>query len=98
MLQKYPLIVFLTEILEKERKVSYLEFLYMGARDHLSEGVWRTTESEYKCGLQFNNWYLGQPNNGGGGEDCAAMSKRNKGKWDDIGCTEERYSLCQLLE
>ena len=48
---------------------------FIGTRDHLFEGLWKTTESEYKCGVQFTDWGAAELNNHGANEHCAAINK-----------------------
>ena len=66
-------------------------------RDHITEGVWKTTESNYKCGVQFTYWKPGEPNNDNDDhESCAAIAKLNNGKWHDFPCHKEIPFVCQL--
>ena len=66
-------------------------------RDHITDGVWKSTESDYKCGVQFTNWAAAEPNNYGGNEDSGAIGTNN-GKWLDVSSHWERHFLCQLFE
>ena len=67
-------------------------------RDHITEGEWKTTESEYKCDVHFTNWKPGQLNNVGGNEHCAVIVKSNGGLWWDGRCSYAYQFVCQLLE
>ena len=85
-----------TEILVNVSGLGY--FLFIGAGDHFTEGVWKTSESDYKCGLQFYNWNKGEPNNHVASEDCAAIGSLSNGKWVDISCSVAIPFLCQIFE
>ncbi|MBN3307247.1 PGCA protein, partial [Amia calva] len=49
-----------------------------------------------KRNSSFRNWNSGEPNNGGGSENCANMylEKSNRGKWNDAGCTGSLPFFC----
>ncbi|XP_058867355.1 C-type mannose receptor 2-like [Acipenser ruthenus] len=40
----------------------------------------------------FHNWSNGEPNNGGGDENCVKMSK--KGEWNDAPCNNQKSFFC----
>ena len=84
------------KILGKESGLE--EWLSIGMRDHITEGEWKTIESEYKCGVQFTGWAGNQPNNHGGNEDCAALRKSGSWKWYDVICDRTSQFLCQIFE
>ena len=72
---------------------------YIGTRDHIKEGVWRATETDYKCGaLNFTNWYGNEPDNWLSSEHCAALDVSRKGKWGDRPCDDTNHFLCQVFE
>ena len=70
--------------------------IYIGVRDHIAEGVWKTAESDYKRGVNFTNWYPGEPNNWEGAEHCAVISTARNGKWNDVPCSYGLHFLCQF--
>ena len=49
--------------------------------------------------LTYANWGCGEPNNAGGGEDCAAMGVGSgnfqSSKWNDDGCSKSFAYVCQ---
>ena len=72
---------------------------YIGARDHINEGVWRATETDYKCGaLNFTNWLHWEPDNWKGSEDCAVIIVSRGGKWSDRSCAVSVQFSCQVFE
>ena len=76
---------------------SLTDDIFIGMRDHTTEGVWKTDESGFRCDVQFTNWNSGQPNNAGGVEDCAAIRKSWNGMWLDIKCNKAHHFLCQVF-
>ena len=84
------------KILEKDSSPE--RFFYIGASDHITEGKWKTSKSNFKSDAHFLNWGRGEPNNAGGDEDCAVMDKNNYGIWIDIRCSDKRPFVCQLSE
>merc|ERR1711892_1035399 len=65
---------------------------WVGARDEATEEkfVWETSGIE----LTYFNWYDGEPNNAGSGEDCVEVS--NFQKWNDLDCDEYRMFVCEF--
>uniref|UniRef100_A0A8C2CRB8 C-type lectin domain-containing protein n=1 Tax=Cyprinus carpio TaxID=7962 RepID=A0A8C2CRB8_CYPCA len=45
---------------------------------------WRWSYQDEK--ITFQNWYIGEPNNFDGHEECAVMQEN--GTWNDCGCTQ----------
>jgi len=65
---------------------------WIGAKDESTESefVWETSQER----LSFTNWYDGEPNNAGNGEDCVEVS--NFRKWNDLPCNEKRMFVCEF--
>ena len=72
------------------------DIFIIGVSDHITEGIWKTTESDHKCDVQFTNWRAGQPNNFGGDQHCVAMRKSQNWKWHDIPCSLRTHFLCLI--
>ena len=54
-------------------------------------GTWRWSDGfEWK----FTNWNKGEPNDGGGGEDCVSLNSKDQ-KWNDISCTKSLPFICE---
>ena len=73
------------------------EYVFIGIRDHITEGDWKTTESNYQCIPHFTNWNPGQPNNYGG-QDCGTTRKSMNWRWDDRECFLKYHFVCQFFE
>ena len=71
---------------------------WIGLSDFAHEGTWRWQESHGETSYQ--NWCSGQPDNGGGDEDCVAKicSADANCKWNDCQCSDNDYAhaLCQM--
>jgi len=72
--------------------------VWTGYNDKLNEGKFVWTDGR---DTTFKNWANGQPNGGGGSEDCVALQLNgaDSGKWADTSCTIllrsiVRVSLC----
>ena len=65
---------------------------WIGAKDETTESefVWEKAQEQ----LSFTNWYDGEPNNAGNGEDCVEVS--NFRKWNDLPCNEHRMFVCEF--
>ena len=66
----------------RPRKVEF----WMGVTDRHSEGNW-VLESTGES-LPFTYWRDGEPNDSGGGEDCAHWISSPSMKWNDGDCNE----------
>ena len=52
--------------------------------DHEGTFVWSDGSPD-----TFQKWYRGEPNNAGGGEDCAyTRGGKSSSTWNDLGCVE----------
>ena len=58
-------------------------------------GVWIWQESHFKA--PYQNWEPNQPDNSGGGQNCAEILGARG--WDDRNCeTIQPHALCQVLK
>ncbi len=68
--------------------------LWIGATD---ESGWGDGEFRWVSGQPFGyrNWGGGQPDDGGtwGSEDCVELA--GGGAWNDLGCNESRWAICE---
>ncbi|XP_042855634.1 mannose-binding protein C-like [Penaeus japonicus] len=62
------------------------------ADDASTEGVWENTDTDEV--LPYANWIPGQPDNGGGNEDCAEIN--SNAEWNDLPCGSSRSYACQI--
>ena len=69
-----------------------IEYFYIGINDITTEGTW-----QYATGgnLIYTNWGSGEPNNGGGVEDC--VETRTGTFWNDGDCSHEQPSICEMI-
>ena len=44
--------------------------------------------------VTYRDWGLGEPNNGGGNEDCGAVRTLTR-KWNDIRCDYIEHAICK---
>ena len=66
-----------------------LDHLWLGGNDIEEENDWKWTD----CTPWGDNfWYLGEPNNAGGAEDCLETRSMN---WNDLSCGSELGFLCR---
>ena len=82
------------DILLKHMRDTYEDTFtfWIGARDEVTEEkfAWESTGTE----LSYFNWYDGEPNNAGSGEDCVEVS--NFQQWNDLDCEEYRMFVCEF--
>ena len=73
------------------------EHAWTGLNDRAVEGewVWDVTNT----GIEYTNWYPGEPNNIHGGEDCMELWTNEYGhhmdKWNDEVCSKAQWCYCQ---
>ncbi|XP_071171999.1 perlucin-like protein [Mytilus edulis] len=66
---------------------------WMGGNDLKEEGDWRWMNDLSK--VNFTSWSLGEPNDYGGGEDCAHFRLTKNYQWNDMPCTNENGYICE---
>ena len=66
---------------------------WVGASDSEVEGQWRWGDAS---SVTANVWSSGEPNNGGGNEDCATVYSNSK-KMNDAPCSRQYGYICQSL-
>ena len=68
---------------------------WIGATDAGHEGNWTWTDGSP---IWKGNWWPGNPNNNGFGQDCAITNDgaRCSGKWNDKACSNKEPFHCQV--
>jgi hypothetical protein len=64
---------------------------WIGANDITTEGTFLWADA---TPLAYTNWNDGEPNNGGGGEDCAVTAGDRNYEWDDRPCNTAYQYVC----
>ena len=73
------------QIVKKIKRRDFKErHFWIGLTDLKVEGIWRLESTAQKPG--YTNWAAGEPNNAGGGEDCAHLRLGLKDMWVDQQC------------
>ncbi|XP_077297689.1 macrophage mannose receptor 1-like isoform X2 [Arctopsyche grandis] len=89
----------LKSIFEKKLKsvvsgVSSNDYIFLGFHDQFTEGEY-INEKGYSIEKHFyNTWSSGEPNNGGGKENCGSLSY-SSGKLNDLPCAYIETFICQ---
>ena len=67
---------------------------WLGINDIDTEGIF-----QYATGgdLVFTNWFNGEPNNYGVGEDCVESYNYGGTNWGDYICELHRHSICEMI-
>ena len=75
--------------------VFFLDHLYwLGMTDEVVEGIWKWSDTDTK--VEVTDWYPGEPQDAGAGEDCAVYSPGHEEfKWADVGCARKFLPLCE---
>merc|ERR1712166_977369 len=82
------------------RAKRYQHAAWIGLNDMGKERsfVWNGIRHQHHNGQKYRNWYRGEPNNWGRGEDCTEMyAKHGGGQWNDLSCNAKRTFLCQRV-
>jgi len=66
---------------------------WIGFNDKDVEGTWVWDDGS---NVSYENWTGGQPDNHGGGEDCAEYLAGEAGKWNDRSCSTNREAYYQF--
>ena len=73
---------------------NHISVSWMGGSYRGHEGVWRWETSGSR--LTYTNWYPGQPDNGGGGQDCLSMWDYD-GRWWGGSCHSRYRYICESV-
>jgi len=67
--------------------------VWIGYNDIVTEGdfVW-----EGDANSSYTNWDSGEPNDSRNSEDCTETSITGNGKWNDQGCSDNNYYVCEI--
>ncbi|XP_052090448.1 neurocan core protein-like [Mytilus californianus] len=66
---------------------------FIGGTDSLSEGSFKWVSSQ--TSITITDWYTGEPNNGGGEQDCVCIAYYHSYRWDDIDCSKTERYICE---
>lgn len=66
--------------------------VWSGLNDITVEGTWVWPDG---TSASFTNWNGGEPNNGGGNEDCMEFNAATGMSWNDINCGNSRVGVCE---
>lgn len=66
--------------------------VWIAGTDSGNEGNWIWYNNDP---FGFQNWRSGEPNNGGGNEDCMSLEGDNGGQWDDQSCGDSKRFVCE---
>ncbi|CAG2224536.1 unnamed protein product [Mytilus edulis] len=68
---------------------------WLGARDDITEGIWVWSADD--SDLDYYDWYLNEPNNSGGNEDCLELSDLHSCKWNDAPYVQGPGAILTIL-
>lgn len=66
---------------------------WVAANDRAEEGTYRWTNGST---VAYAPWAANEPNNAGGGEDCAQGNFRGVGRWNDGRCGSQQVFVCEF--
>ncbi|VDI26006.1 Hypothetical predicted protein [Mytilus galloprovincialis] len=66
---------------------------WLGGHDILTEGEWQWVISMDR--IIYTNWGDGQPDNSHTSEHCLELSGQRSFKWNDDGCEDHHYFICE---
>lgn len=70
------------------------ETVWIGASDRQGEGYFTWVDNTE---LAFTDWYVNEPNNHEGHEDCVHLHDKSKGrKWNDLSCSARMAFACKV--
>ncbi|XP_078661578.1 uncharacterized protein LOC144905700 [Branchiostoma floridae x Branchiostoma belcheri] len=78
------------------RSVDPSKDYWMGLNDKKVERVWTWSDGTPISGCDFSYWAPGEPNDGGGNQDCGQLWSNVGFKWDDDSCDRRKYFICQV--
>ena len=78
------------------------EYFWLGGSDVDREGTWLWSATGETFGVSFDDWFLGQPNNLRGNQDCLSFRRcpwpnGTEFAWFDDNCSDDRHYICELM-
>ncbi|XP_035697863.1 collectin-10-like, partial [Branchiostoma floridae] len=68
--------------------------IWFGLTDQADEGAFVWEDGTALTG--WSDWYTGEPDDGGSGEDCVEWRDVYGYKWNDIPCSFSKYYVCEV--
>ena len=72
-----------------------IKVMWIGANDNHREGSMFWVSDKTNVNKGFSNWYPGEPNNAGSGEDCVHIWNDGDCKWNDAPCSSKSGFICK---
>ena len=83
---------YLGKLYENKTRDAPLWFWIGAKRDDKSPESFLWTD---RSGLEFENWWEGEPNNWGQQEHCVLSGWFSPTQWNDLSCDHLGYSVCE---
>ena len=69
-------------------------WIWIDCNDLEVEGIWKCRDGNVE--VAYINWYSGEPNNAGVGEDCAVVATRRNQQWHDASCSRKEKAIYKM--
>eukprot|EP00058_Branchiostoma_floridae_P005554 XP_002591042.1 hypothetical protein BRAFLDRAFT_119076 [Branchiostoma floridae] len=79
---------------QAEEKGHLADVTSQRVHDFLGSGGWEWADGTPLSTCSYTNWAPGQPGNIGG-QQCVMLKARAGFKWDNAGCSQKKYFICQ---